>query len=89
MKSPEVIVRTKYLYSLNNPDRKFKIISKKYVNTMLDYYIDDKKRAIDLIDYYTRTGKYNKSSQVNLVLETGEYATKDELVKRKKILKGK
>lgn len=86
MKSPEVIVRTKYLYSLSNPDRKFKNISKKYVNTMLDYYIDDKKRAVDLIDYYTRTGKYNKSNQVNLILENGEYASREEMNRRKEYI---
>ena len=69
----KVIVRTKYTLCSKNSD--------KYISNMLDYYSDEKKKTINLIDYFT--GKINKKESINLVLENGKYATKEELIKRK------
>lgn len=89
MNKRKVIVRTKYQYSLNNPDGKFSNAKhqKKYVNDMLDYFSDIKKKAVNMIDYYT--GKINKNEDINLILENGKFATKEELYKRKKFISKK
>ena len=82
-KSPKVIFNYKFELALNNPDRYRKSINNilKRTTSMFDYYSDVKKQAMSLIDYYT--GNINKSEKMNLVLEDGSYATKEQIEKRK------
>jgi len=84
--NPNIIVRTDFKLSINNIDRnKFKIKSdQKSVNSMLEYFSDDKKRILNMLDYFT--GKINKHEDINLVLEDGHYATKEEYENRKKCI---
>lgn len=86
--SPNIIARSKYQYSIRNPDNKYNSKkvenSVKYTNRMLDYYSNIEKKATNLIDYYT--GKINKNMDINLIKEDGKYASKEELEKRKKFI---
>lgn len=86
MTKPRTIVRTDYMLSLNSPDRmKFtKDKDIKYVDGILDYFSDEKKRALNMIDYFT--GKINKNDNINLILENGKTATEEEKLKRKKYI---
>lgn len=86
MSKANVIVRMDYKLSMNNIDRKKNnsIKESNYVNRMIDYFIDDKKRIINMLDYFT--GKINKEKEVNLVLESGKYASREEIDKRKKYI---
>ena len=81
MNKTNVIVRMDYKLSINNIDRNKNnsIKESNYVNRMIDYFIDDKKRIINMLDYFT--GKINKDKEVNLVLENGVYrvATPEEV----------
>ena len=86
MTKQNIVVRTQYKLSLNNPDR-LKIFNDKdqnYVNGIIDYFADDKKSALNLVDYFT--GKINKHEDINLITENGKYATKEEMEKRKKYI---
>lgn len=89
--SPKIVVRTKYQLSLNNPDNKYNSKDCKkvnqYIEKMLEYYSNIEKRAENLIDYYT--GKINKHMDINLILENGKYATKNEMESRKKYISNK
>lgn len=82
----KIVCRSNFKLSLNNIDRNKKIVNRdiKYVNKIIDYYSDDKKRALNMIDYFT--GKINKHMDINLVLEDGQYATKEETEKRKQYI---
>ena len=86
MNKTNVIVRMDYKLSINNIDRNKNnsIKESNYVNRMIDYFIDDKKRIINMLDYFT--GKINKDKEVNLVLENGKYASKEEIDRRKKYI---
>lgn len=82
----KIVCRTDYKLSLSNVDRQ-KIYNKKdikYVDKIIDYFSDDKKRMLNMLDYFT--GKINKHEDYNLILENGNYATKEELEKRKKYI---
>ena len=86
MTSPKVIVRTGFKLSLQNPDRG-KIYNNRdinYVNGILDYYKEDKKRVLNMVDYFT--GKINKHEDINLVLEDGSHANSKEVENRKKYI---
>lgn len=89
--SPKVVARTKYQLSLNNPDSKYnsKRIKniKQYIDKMLEYYSNIEKKAENLIDYYT--GKINKNTDINLILENGTYASADEMERRKNYISKK
>ena len=82
----KIIVRTNFKLSLNSPDRRNATSNKdiKYVNGIMDYFSDDKKKALNMLDYFT--GKINKKEEINFVLENGEYATKEDLEKRRKYI---
>lgn len=84
IKSPKVVFNTIFTFGINNPDSKYKnkLKSLKRVNKMFDYYVDEEKRAMSMYDYYT--GKINKEETVNLIIENGEFASEEELEKRKK-----
>lgn len=83
-KSPLVNIMNKYTPSYKNLN--FEYPSKKaiYNSTMnmFDYYGNKKKEAFYMLDYLS--GKINKKDRMNIVLENGEYATKEEIEKRKK-----
>lgn len=86
MNSPKIIVRTGYKLSLNNPDRS-KLYNAKdinYVNGIIDYFSDDKKKVMNMIDYFT--GKINKSEDINLIDENGNYFKKENIQKRKQFI---
>ena len=86
MSSPKIIVRTGYTLSLSNPDRS-KIFNNndiKYVSGIIDYFSDDKKRVMNMIDYFT--GKINKHDEINLIDEKGKYFNKQDIEKRKKYI---
>lgn len=82
----KIIVRTNFKLSLNSPDSRNASSNKdiKYVNCIVDYFSDDKKKVLNMLDYFT--GKINKKEEVNFVLENGEYATKEDLEKRRKYI---
>jgi len=83
--SPKVIFNSMFTLALNNPDNKYKNTNKsiKRVQDMYDYYSNEEKRAMSMFDYYT--GDLNKHETMNLVLENGKFATKEEIEKRKKL----
>lgn len=84
--SPKVIFRQESILALNSIDRNKNRISKdlKITNNLLTYFSDEKKKAINLVNYFT--GEIGKEEKINLILENGNYATKDELNKRSKQL---
>lgn len=86
MTKSKIVIRTQYKLSLNNPDRlkTFKDKDQKYVDGVIDYFSDDSKRALNLIDYFT--GKINKHEDINLIMENGKYATPEEKEKRKRYI---
>lgn len=86
MTKEKIVVRTSFKLSLNNPDRRkgTSVSDIKYLSGIMDYFIDDKKKALNMLDYFT--GKINKKEDINLVLENGEYATEEELEKRRKYI---
>lgn len=83
-KSPKVIFNYRFELAINNPDRTRKSIDNiiKRTTKMFDYYSNEKKKAMGMFDYYT--GNLTKDEKMNLVLENGKYATKEEIEKRKK-----
>lgn len=85
-KTPNVIYKNKFSLSLNNPDNKntsssYKMKRLKDIDCMIDYFSDEKKKAISMYDYYNGITKDN---YVNLVMENGKHATKEEVEKIKK-----
>lgn len=89
MSKQDIIVRSDFKLALNNPDRNKYTINhdKSTINNMLGYYSDDKKRVMNMLDYFT--GKINKHEDINLVLENGKYATSQELKNRQKYINKK
>lgn len=86
MTNKKIVIRANFKLSLNNPDRN-KLTSSKdksYIDKVIDYFSDDKKKVLNMLDYFT--GKINKENEVNFVLENGNYATKEELSRRKKYI---
>lgn len=83
-KSPNVVFNSMFTFAFNNPDNVYTNKDKtiKRVIDMYKYYIDENKRAVSMFDYYT--GKLNKENEMNLIIENGSYATKEEVEKRKK-----
>lgn len=85
IKSPKVIFNSTFTLGFNNPDNniyKNKDKTIKRVINMYEYYTEESKRAVSMFDYYT--GKLTKENEMNLVIENGSYATKEEVDKRKK-----
>lgn len=83
--SPKVVFNSMFTLGFNNPDNKHcnRKKSSKRVVDMYDYYSNEEKRVMSMYDYYT--GNINKEDTVNLMLENGEYATKEEIEKRKRL----
>lgn len=86
--SPKVFARGRFQLAFNNRDCRYSESTKsnrtKYSKEMLDYFANEKKVAVNLVDYFT--GKINKHERVNLILENGQYATEEELNKRKEFI---
>ena len=86
MTSPKVIFNCKFTHAFDRKEAKYNQVKmervKKKIQNKFDYFSDENKRVLNLFDYYT--GKINKKDTMNLVLENGKYATKEEIEKRKK-----
>lgn len=84
MTSPKVVVMNKYTPSYNNLNFHYKTKEAVHNSTMnmFDYYADNKKKAFFMLDYFS--GKIGKDKEMNIMFEDGEYATKDQIEKRKK-----
>lgn len=86
MTSPKVIFNCKFTHAFNRREENYtaKQIEglKKKIARKFDYFSNEDKRVMNLFDYYT--GELNKSERMNLVIEDGSYATKEEIEKRKK-----
>ena len=84
-KSPNVIFKSKYCLAFNSRDNKntyfnYKEDRLKDVDDMIDYFSNEKKKTVNMFEYYmghTRGEKYN------LILENGNYATKNDVKKIK------
>ena len=84
MTSPKVVVMNKYTPSYKNLNFHYKTKEAVHNSTMnmFDYYADVKKKAFYMLDYFS--GKIGKDKEMNIMFENGEYATKDDIEKRKK-----
>ena len=82
--SPKVVLKVKGEFALNNPDRKNTNINKikKETTGMFDYFGNEKKKVINMFDYFD--GSLTKEKHINIMLENGKYATKEDIDKRKK-----
>lgn len=82
--SPKVVVVNMFTPSFKNMNYKYPTKDKIHSATMdmFDYYADNKKKAFFMLDYFQ--GKFGKEKEMNIMFENGEYATQDEINKRKK-----
>lgn len=84
--SPKVIFNCRFTHAFNRREENYtpKQIEglKKKIARKFDYFSNESKRVMNLFDYYT--GEINKDKNMNLVIEDGSYATKEEIEKRKK-----
>lgn len=84
-KSPNVIFKSKYCLALNCIDNKNNSLSYredrlKDVDDMVDYFSNAKKKVVGMFEYYMG---HTRGENVNLVLENGKYATKQDIKKVK------
>lgn len=86
MTSPKVIFNCKFTHAFNRREENYtaKQIEglKKKIARKFDYFSNEDKRVMNLFDYYT--GELTKNDRMNLVIEDGSYATKEEIERRKK-----
>jgi len=82
--TPNVVVKNMFTPSFKNLNHMYKTKSQVHDSTMnmFDYYANEKKKAFFMLDYFS--GKIGKDKEMNIMFENGEYATKDEIEKRKK-----
>ena len=82
--SPKVVVVNMFTPSFKNLNYKYPTKDKiqSFTMNMFNYYADNKKKAFFMLDYFQ--GKFGKDKEMNIMFENGEYATKDEIEKRKK-----
>jgi hypothetical protein len=82
--SPKVIFNCEYVPSLNNTNNRYKTNNQiqRTANGMFNYYSDVKKRAMYMFDYYK--GYLTKEDEMNLVIENGKYATREDIKLRQK-----
>lgn len=80
----EIVVKNKYTPSYKNLNFMYNTKEKVHNSTMnmFDYYLDVKKKAFYMLDYFS--GKIGKDEEMNIIFEDGHYATKEEIEKRKK-----
>lgn len=85
-KTPNVIYRSKFCTSLdsrynqknNYSDYKDKRL--KDIDNMIDYFSNEKKSVVNMFEYYMG---HTRGEDINLVMENGKYATKDDIKKIK------
>lgn len=80
-----IIYKCHFEFALKSPDRfeyLTNIAARNQIGGMFNYFSNEKKRAINMFDYFA--GKINKVKRANIIFENGEYATDEELSKRKK-----
>ena len=86
MASPKVIFNCRFTHAFNRREAGYtkKQIEglKKRIARKFDYYTKEEKRVMNLFEYYT--GNLTKTEKMNLVIEDGSYASKEEIEKRKK-----
>lgn len=86
MTSPKVIFNCKFTHAFNRREENYTANQieglKKKIARKFDYFSNEDKRVMNLFNYYT--GELNKNERMNLVVEDGSYATKEEIEKRKK-----
>lgn len=86
MTSPKVIFNCKFTHAFNRREENYTAMQieglKKKIARKFDYFSNEDKRVMNLFNYYT--GELNKNERMNLVVEDGSYATKEEIEKRKK-----
>src|SRR5574344_2492760 len=83
MTSPNVVFNYNFIQSLNNTNRKIsKAKTIKAAQGLFDYYNKDSAKAMNIFDYYS--GDINKSEKMNIMLEDGNIATKNQIEFRKK-----
>ena len=86
MTSPKVIFNCKFTHAFNRKEANYtpKQIEglKKKIARKFDYFSNEEKRVMNLFEYYT--GRLTKNERMNLVIEDGSYATKEEIERRKK-----
>lgn len=86
MASPKVIFNCRFTHAFNRREAGYteKQIEgvKKRIARKFDYYAKEEKRVMNLFEYYT--GNLTKVEKMNLVIEDGSYASKEEIEKRKK-----
>lgn len=82
--TPNVVVKNMFTPSFKNLNHMYKTKAQVHDSTMnmFDYYANEKKKAFFMLDYFS--GKIGKDKEMNIMFENGEYATKDEIEKRKK-----
>lgn len=84
-KSPNVIFKSKYCLALNCRDNKNTSLNYtsdrlKDIDDMIDYFSNEKKKVVGMFEYYMG---HTRGENVNLVLENGNYATKNDVKKIK------
>ena len=84
-KSPNVIFKSKYCLALSSIDNKnkssnYKEDRLKDVDDMVDYFSNVKKKVVGMFEYYMG---HTRGESVNLILENGNYATKQDVKKIK------
>lgn len=84
--SPKVIFNCRFTHAFNRKEAGYtsKQIEnlKKKIARKFDYFSNEEKRVMNLFEYYT--GNLTKKETMNLVIENGSYATKEEIENRKK-----
>lgn len=84
--SPNVIFKSKYLLALNNNSNRLKTNSysknrEKDIGEMFKYFSDNNKRLVGMFEYYMG---HTRGENVNLVMDNGVYATKEDVDRLKK-----
>ena len=84
-KSPNVIFKSQYCLALKSRDNKLQSLNYKDdrlkdVDDMINYFSNEKKRTIGMFEYYMG---HTRNENYNLVMENGEYATKQDINKIK------
>ena len=82
--SPNVVVVNMFTPSFQNLNFKYPTKDRVHSATMnmFDYYAHNKKKAFFMLDYFQ--GKFGKEKEMNIMFENGEYATQEQIDKRKK-----
>ena len=85
-KSPNVIFKSKYCLALNSRDNNMNN-SMNYqknrlndIDKMIDYFSNEKKKVVGMFEYFMG---HTRNENINLVLENGNYATKEDIKKLK------